>query len=89
MEVRKERVPVAEGLPNVRKERFAVVGVARQGGDHRPSTVQLLALLDVTLGQGSVQPHAGGLRLPRTDGVGMQRRLHLSGVGGWGLVGRD
>ena len=68
-------------LPNVRKERLAVVGVARQGGD-RPPTVQLLALLDVPVGQGSVQPHAGGLGLARTDGVGVQRRLDLRGV--WG-----
>ena len=83
MEVRKARFPspFAEGLPNVRKERFAVVGVARQGGD-RPPTVQLLALLDVPVREGSVKPHAGGLGLPRTDGVGVQRRLDLSGV--WG-----
>ena len=70
------------GLSDVREERLPVVGVACQGGIRdRPATVQLLALLDVAVGQGGVQPHARGLGLPRPDGVRVQRRLDLCRVG--------
>ena len=73
---------VGAGLSDVREERLPVVGVARQGGIRdRPATVQLLALLDVAVGQGGVQPHARGLGLPRPDGVRVQRRLDLCRVG--------
>eukprot|EP00964_Phaeocystis_antarctica_P071527 scaffold43655_cov51-Phaeocystis_antarctica.AAC.1 len=77
---------VGAGLSDVRKERLPVVGVACQGGN-RPAAVQLLALLDVAVGQGGVQPHARGLGLPRPDGVGVQRRLDLGRVG-FGVPGR-